>query len=73
MTKDSTNITDHEGLLTKNNSIETEYNQFSLNKEKFKIESNYDENVYTTSILLDQVPEHIKQKAEQIENVIIFI
>lgn len=49
------------------NQDERNWNQFDLNKEKFKVDSTYDEANYTTGLLKDTIPDDIIQKAEIIE------
>ena len=47
------------------------WDQFELNKKKFKVESSYDEKHYTTELIHCRIPEKLKIKAEKIAKDII--
>lgn len=50
-----------------------DWDQFELNKEKFGVKSGYDELLYTTELNVNVLPEEIKEKADKIEKVVIYI
>ncbi len=44
----------------------TNWDQFELNKQKFNVETTYDEIHYTTALNKDSIPKNFKVKAEKI-------
>lgn len=44
------------------------FNQFEVNKEKFNVDSSYCESKYTTVLNYDNIPEHLKEKAQRVES-----
>jgi PAB1-binding protein PBP1 len=51
------------------NSKGKDWDQFDANKNKFKIESTYSEERYTTELNENEIPDEVKQNAEKIEKV----
>ncbi len=47
-----------------------DWDQFELNKEKFKVDSTYDENKYTTDLNREEITDERIREAEIIEKVI---
>jgi len=53
------------------NENETEnWDQFEANKEKFNLDTNYDEVLYTTKLEKDKLTDKEKERAERIERVL---
>lgn len=43
-----------------------DYDQFETNKEKFNVQTTYEETHYTTALDVNQIPFHVKRRAEEI-------
>jgi PAB1-binding protein PBP1 len=50
--------------------LNDDWDQFEQNKNKFNVESSYQEEKYTTKLNLEEIPEELKREAEKIEKVI---
>jgi PAB1-binding protein PBP1 len=46
------------------------WDQFETNKMKFKVDTDYKEELYTTELDKEQIPEDFKKNAENIEKVV---
>ncbi len=49
--------------------LNEDWDQFEQNKNKFNVESTYQEEKYTTKLNLEEIPEELKREAEKIEKV----
>lgn len=48
-----------------------DYDQFETNKEKFNVQTTYHETHYTTALDVNQIPFHVKRRAEEIHKELI--
>jgi PAB1-binding protein PBP1 len=48
---------------------DTKWDQFTINKEKFNVDTTYDEKQYTTELNHENIPKQVKVKADKIAKV----